>query len=217
MASGAEDWRLNLNYAVCGKHARNAVLAGIAAMSLGIPLAGAQQPATPEAVSPGLCTVPPLSEAELVDIAAAGTPTPEVELPQEAADGEVDAESIEAIEDTVRESVACANANDPLREFALFTDRYLRERFGGENQDDLGHLLAALTRDSDAAAEADQLTLVSVDELRLLEDGRIAASVKTMNARTTFVDTLIFAAVDDRLLIDEVIAGDPPPAATPAN
>jgi hypothetical protein len=170
---------------------------------------------TPEAVSPAFCTVPPLSQSELVDIVAAGTPAPVDELPREATGIEVDDASIAAIEATVRESVACANANAPLRAYALFTDRYLRERFGGENQDDLGHLLAALTRNSDVAKEADQLTLVSIDELRLLDDGRIAASVVTKNARTTFIDTLFFAAAADRWLIDEVIAGDPPLLATP--
>lgn len=190
------------------------MLAALATVAVGAEL-GEAQTATPEAVSPALCVVAPLTESKLVEIVAAGTPTLPEELPMEDPEAEIDDASRAEVMATVRESVACANANDVLRAYALFTNRYLQERFGGENQDDLGHLLVALTRDNDVADDADQLTLVSVDELRLLDDGRIAASVTTMNVQTTFIDTLILANVNDRWLIDEVLAGEPPISATP--
>ena len=122
-----------------------------------------------------------------------------------------------AVTGLIRESIACANANAPLSEFALFTDGYLAERFGGDNQDDLGHLLAALTRHPDAASEADQLSLVSVDDVVALTDGRVEATVTTANATERFTDVIVFANVDDRWLIDAVALGESNETATPTS
>src|SRR3954462_14382964 len=97
----------------------------------------------------------------------------------------------------------------PLSEFALFTDGYLAARFGGDNQDDLGHLLAALTRHPEVATEADRLHLVSVDSVVSLADGRVEATVTTSNSNDKFTDVVVFANVNDVWLIDDVGVGQP--------
>jgi hypothetical protein len=172
----------------------------------------------PETISPDLCTVTPLTDAELVAIVEQA---PEAESVDGAGisleDGEpADDATIDTVNELVRTSVACTNANDPLRSFALFTDRYLQQRFGGDNQDDLGHLLAALTRTPDVTQENDRLTLDGIDNVLLLPDGRVAATVTTSNLNTEFVDVLLLASVDAQWKIDAVQLGEPQPRATPA-
>ena len=121
---------------------------------VGVTVSGIDGVSASEVVSPEDCTVGPISELDLVAIVENGTPAA-AESPKIEASGElVDDEAAEAITAVVRQSVACTNANDPIRAFALFTDRFLLARFGGENQDDLGHLLAALTLEPAFASEA---------------------------------------------------------------
>jgi hypothetical protein len=166
--------------------------------------------ATPEA---NRCSVAPLSADELEEIVANGfepAPTPE------AGDPNVPARDWLPILLAVSESVECANANDPMRSLALYTDRYLAERFSGERgADELGHLLAAATRTPVPAAPEDQLVLLGIDQLVRYGDGRLGVLVTTANADSTFTDLLVFARVDEVLQIDQVVL-DVNEAATPA-
>jgi hypothetical protein len=119
----------------------------------------------------------------------------------------------------VRESVACANANDPLRAMALFTDRYLAERFAGEaGGDELGHLLAAATRKPIPATPSDQLVLLAVTNAIAYEDGRVAVTVITANADAVFTDLVILENTTSGWRIDQVLLdAGANPAATPAD
>jgi hypothetical protein len=186
----------------------------VLAIVIGVTGAGMGSVSASEVVSPEECTVRPITENDLVAIVENGTPTAAVTATVEATGELVDDETAEVITKLVRQSIACTNANDPMRAFALFTDRYLLARFGGDYQDDLGHLLAALTREPDVASETDRLSLDSVATLTALADGRMSAIVTTSNSSATFVDTLIFAQVEDVWLIDDVILG--PTESTPA-
>jgi hypothetical protein len=159
--------------------------------------------ATPEA---NRCSVAPLSADDGFEPA----PTPE------AGDPNVPARDWLPILLAVSESVECANANDPMRSLALYTDRYLAERFSGERgADELGHLLAAATRTPVPAAPEDQLVLLGIDQLVRYGDGRLGVLVTTANADSTFTDLLVFARVDEVLQIDQVVL-DVNEAATPA-
>jgi hypothetical protein len=182
-------------------------LATILAIS---PSAGAE----PEIVPASECTVEPLETAQLVDIVA--SPVAEVSNEAESSPTDVDQATIDEIIAVVRMSVACANANDLLRSFALFSDRYLQERFGSEHPDDLGHGLVAITRESSPAVEADQLALVAVDEVTQLDDTHVTAVVTTANADFTFVDRITFVKLAAGWKIDRVELGTPAPDATPA-
>ena len=92
----------------------------------------------------------------------------------------------------------------------------LQERFGGDNGDDLGHLLAALTRTPDVAAEADRLKLDGVDDVAQLSDGSVVATVSTSNAEALFEDVVLFVQVDGAWKIDAVAPGEPQFRATPS-
>jgi hypothetical protein len=169
----------------------------------------------PETVSPELCSVEPLTEFDLVSIVETAIPVTETDISSDENGSPANDETVAEITDVVRMSVACVNANDPMRSFALFSDSYLQARFGGENEDDLGHLLAAITRNPDVALDADRLTLDSIEDVRAFPDGRVAATVTTSNSANVFVDTLVFAQVSDEWKIDSVILGEPRLRATP--
>jgi hypothetical protein len=177
----------------------------------------AAQTTTPEAIDPQLCAVAPITDTELLEIVSIATPRASSDAPVELTGDEVDQNIADSITDTIRESIACTNANEPMRGFALFTDDYLQARFGGTNQDDLGHLLAAITRQPDVAAESDRLALVSIGDVMELADGRVAATVTTENAKERFVDDVLLKETDGRWLIDEVVTGEPEPRGTPVS
>jgi hypothetical protein len=102
----------------------------------------------------------------------------------------------------VRESVACRNAGDFLRAYALFTDRFLAQLLGPPDAID-PDLIARLTVPPTAVPEPQQLALGSVTEIRRLADGRVGAIVVTQDQTMVYADYLYFAQVDDRWLIDE--------------
>jgi hypothetical protein len=180
-----------------------------------IPAAVGASQATPE---PGLCTVDPLSPNQLTAIVKAGfEPAPRLEKSDQA----LPAQELVAMFDVLTESVACTNANQPMRALALYTDRYLAERFAGqEGEDELGHLLAAATRSANPATLEDQLVLLAVAHPIRYVDGRIGATVTTANVDATFIDQIIFAKTDVGWRIDQVVLGveqHATPAATPGS
>lgn len=97
--------------------------------------------ATPESEH---CTIDPLDPNQLTAIVRAGfEPAPRLEKSDQPAP----ATDLVAMFDVLTESVACTNANQPMRALALYTDRYLAERFSGQQgADELGHLIAASSR-----------------------------------------------------------------------
>lgn len=182
-----------------------AILAAALATLLTFPAEAATLPATPQ---PDACTVAPISIGDLQAIVAGGTPTAATPAPVVKLDDALKAD----IAATVEGSIACTNANQPLRELAYFTNHYLADRFTGAGTDDLGHLAVAVTRSSSPAAGSDRLALISVNQYAVTSDGRISAVVVTANRDQTFTDTLIFAKIDGRWLIDAVGSESPAPA-----
>jgi hypothetical protein len=164
-------------------------------------------PSTPD---PSTCTAAPVTIERLTMLAAEGTPAASLATPVNAP-----APSLDELTATVAGSIACTNANQPLRALAYFTDAYLAARFSGAGADDLGHLTVAVTRNPNVAAPADRLALISISSPTPFGDGRWSAIVTTRNASQTFVDRLVFAFVDGNWLID---AWSPagPESATPA-
>ncbi|HKG24990.1 MAG TPA: hypothetical protein VKB09_05035, partial [Thermomicrobiales bacterium] len=110
------------------------------------------------------CTIDPRAFDAIADLAS--TP-PANSAPPPGGGVPADPETVTAVTETIRMAVACANANDPLRSYALFTDHYLAERFGQEHPDDLGSLYAALSREPTPADEADLLALVEVRDVTM--------------------------------------------------
>jgi hypothetical protein len=165
------------------------------------PAVGAQTAtATPNATDAAACTVQPRAFADIADLAS--TPTASAtSVPGDG--GPAGSEVVAAVTETIRMAVACANANDPLRSFALFTDRYLAERFGSAHPDDLGSLYAALSRQPTPAKEGDLLSLVEVRNVMMPAKNLVVGTVVTENRSARYVDRLVFQRIGDRWLIDQ--------------
>jgi hypothetical protein len=115
---------------------------------------------------------------------------------------------------TVRESIACRNANQMLRAYALFTGPMLTSLFGGPATVDPE--IRALIRQGDELGplpRRQRVALLQISQIALRPDGRIGAIVTTGTADRIFQDYLVFAydAASGRWLIDEavVLASEP--------
>ena len=187
------------------------LMLGVIVLILGLsiaPVRAASDPATPQAT---VCTTAPLSIDALQELVLSGTPmsaTPWTTVALNSSD-------VADIATTIEESVACSNANQPLRALAFFTPAYLIARFSGAGADDLGHLTAAVTRDPAPAVAADRLAVVSIGAPKALIDGRVSVLVTTANSAESFTDVLIFANIDNVWRIDETHTATPQPS-TPA-
>lgn len=163
-----------------------------------------------------ICSVEAISPALLEEIVARGVKgTPLLEETTKP----VLAGDLVAIFEVVTQSVECANANSVLQSLSLYSERYLAERFEGDDGSiELGHLLAAASRDSQPAAPEDLLVLLSVRDAVMYADGRIGINVTTANADATFNDLLILAKTGSEWRIDQVVLGDEAdPPATPTS
>ena len=156
---------------------------------------------------------PPLPPALQTAQAALVTPTP-FALPR----GEpVDAETADSVRDTIRALVACLNSGDERRAFGLYSDDLLFDTYAP--------LIAAgyLTADEiagsfdsgDRLPVEDWITLLSVDRIVRLDDGRVSAVVAADDPTTEGepVPVLFFLVEDgSRWRIDGVIPrGDAEP------
>jgi len=175
--------------------------------------------AVPEAPSADECTIEPRRlpldlETPVAGTEAAASPdvaqgTPTAAVPP----GPVDDDTLDAITDTVRQAIACQNAGEVLREFALYTDAFLVRYFASPDALSERDVATAAADPAPVAAE-EQLAFVELRDARRLDDGRVRAVVVTEGTEGTFTDRLTFAEVDDRWLIDEFVAVAPPPTAT---
>jgi hypothetical protein len=161
--------------------------------------------------SPRDCTIAPRPEPLFppgVGQRTAATPAPIVTAspaPFSPPEGETaDAETIAAVRATVREAVACRNAGDFLRAYALFTQAMIVSLLGGPASIDVT-IRSAIAEKSPPVPRADRLAIIAVDDISLLPDGRIGALVTTRNAQRAYRDYLVFAQNPStgRWLIDE--------------
>lgn len=185
---------------------RCAVLALLPAILLVLAqLPAATTTATPVVPEPDECTVAPRS---LPLPGGAATPTTPEAVATEfvrPTGAQADDATKDAVNATVRQSVACANAGDLLRGLALYTDRFLANQLVGPNgitQQNMALLAATPPATSPAA---NRLTLVAVQDVIQLSDGRVGATVVTRNADGTFEDYLFFAQVNGDWLIDDAV------------
>ena len=172
----------------------------------------AQSSATPAAAE---CTVAPLSGPvwdgiEITEptapVSVAGPFVPPTGSP-------VDDETLAGVSATVAESIACQNAGDVRRTLALFTRDAVRGFFSGPRGFD-AQSVQATAEASPVPVDDDQVVeLVSIDDVVLLEDGFVGATVTTAVGDIEYVDALTFvegSAPDGtaRWLIDGSIAID---------
>lgn len=132
----------------------------------------------------------------------AATPTPFATPDGKAADAEI----VEGITATMQEVVACFNAADLLRAFALFSDDYFRRLIPVEGP--VGEAFTAFL--ASAPAPVTRMDVQSVQDVRVLADGRVGALVVLVDPRAPKSEDegrrfVIFVNDGDRWLIDEVI------------
>lgn len=155
-------------------------------------------PLTP---GPERCRVTPIDYAARSD-SARGTPvaTP---LPLPSLEGStVDADIALAIENVIIEVIACQNAGEPLRAYALYTDVYLGEVLIGLD----GAILTRMATPH-ALDPGDWTTIVAIEDLRQLADGRVYATV-TLDPSLIPVRKMfgfILVRQDNRWLIDDIL------------
>ncbi|HEU5434250.1 MAG TPA: hypothetical protein VFU81_21440 [Thermomicrobiales bacterium] len=194
---------------------RAAVAAATLAASLALPLAlAAAQTGTPTAgpvaPRPEACAVKPRPLPLLppgTPGAAAATPAPIAPLasptPVTAPAGEpADAPTTAAVAATVREAVACRNAGDFRRAYALFTDAMLTRMFGSDETIS-PEIVAAIAEGPQHLPRADRLRIVSIGAVTLDADGRASAVVETQSHDGDFRDLLFFVKGPNGWLIDE--------------
>ena len=117
----------------------------------------------------------------------------------------VDAAVAEAVAATIREAVACRNAGDLPRAYALFTDDLVLDLLGSAETVP-PEIVAALVEPGRRAPRASRLELVAVGPPTPLGDGRVLARVETRSAGVAYVDDLVFREVAGRWLIDDAFA-----------
>jgi hypothetical protein len=153
------------------------------ALPLFPPGVGQQTAATPR---------PLASPASGPVVVAAGTPA--------------DAETVAAVTATVRETLACRNAGDFPRAYALFTQQMLVQLFGGPATVD-PEIQVAVSEKPHRLPREERIGLVSLDQAVILPDGRVGAIVTTATPSRLFRDFLVFAhdPASGRWLIDGVV------------
>ncbi len=168
---------------------------------------------TPDAPLPGLCTAAPLEFDELNAIIERGaaTPTTARATPQAGRDGVVPAgtpaptDVEDAVRAVVREYVACQNAGELLRAYALYTDDYLARLFLRQGLWGRGTYdgLATPMPDDDREPTA----IHDIRDVRVLPDGRTGATVTIVYASIPMPKTFFFTFVEtaDGWAIDDIL------------
>jgi plastocyanin len=163
-------------------------------------------PAAGEVIDPAECQVEPraIEEIEqLVGTASEGADaTPDAAQAGSMEGEDADEATVQAVTQTYRELVACLNAGEFLRIYALYTDDYLRRTLN-DSGIDLEQIQATPAPDRQEAT-----ALVGVSDVRQLAGGRVSARVETTSSPegTASVVQSVLEQVEDRYLIaDETV------------
>ncbi len=175
---------------------------------------------TPPVVpQPAECRVPPRSLADLASLSATpmtveelAPPTPPADLEQAVTADEATTRAVLAV---ARESIACSNAGDLARGFALVSDGYLRRRVIAVAGPFDEAMYAAIATPSPESADR-YITLVSVSQVVVLPDGRaaveiVASDVRTRRSLVVLVETPAGWRIDELIPLED----SPAPAASP--
>jgi hypothetical protein len=172
--------------------------------------ARAQDLGAPTPMSAAACTVEPRSLEYLAALLKAapglirsgmqGTPVATPTLPERGSPA--DAATVGLVTATAREAVACHNAGNFPRLSALYSDHYLVAAWGGAAGANLSDEEIAARIEMLATPipvpEEHQLALVAVEDVRVLPDSRVLATVINSHGQSR----TIFIKSGDRYLIE---------------
>jgi len=163
-------------------------------------------PAAGEVIDPAECQVEPRTTEELqqlVGTASEGTEATPGAVQAASTEGEdADEAAVQAVTQTYRELVACLNAGQFLRVYALYTDDYLRRTLA-DSGIDLEQFQATPEPDP-----RETTALVGVSDVRQLAGGQVTARVETTSSPEGVATVIqsVLEPVGDRLLIaDETV------------
>ena len=154
-------------------------------------------------VAPQACTTTPLSIATIESLVGS-TPAPRI---TEFVSASIDGPTLDAITATTQQLLACTNAMDTLARLGLFSPAYLAAEFGAGLP---AGFVAATSADPTPQPETAWLTLGAIDNLEVLADGRIAATVVVndpagqLGGENVQSARLVFVQQGDQWLIDEM-------------
>jgi hypothetical protein len=174
---------------------------------------GASTPITfPFTPDPATCTVEPRSIDSIIDVV--GTPVPgaaQVEATPAAAmvvpEGtKADDATSKSVTSTIVQLFACTNAGDFMRVYAYFTDGFLQQFFVGTPLSD--DVLAFITATPQPLPEDQLRIIVSIGDVRMLDDGRAAVEVvvdEPGNPRREKDSDVVLVKSGDTWLIDQEV------------
>ena len=185
-----------------------AVVAVLATMLFAHPAVIAQDATPPagEVIDPAECQVEPRAIEEIHQLV--GTAGEEADATPDAAQAgsmqgeEADEATVQAVTQTYRQLVACLNAGEFLRVYALYTDDYLRRTLADSGID------PAQFQATPAADQQEMTALVGVSDVRQLAGGQVTARVETTSSPEGAASVIqsVLEQVGDRLLIaDETV------------
>ena len=187
------------------------------------PFPGAVALASPEVPLPTECQIAPRTLADLTVLPATpmaleelAAPTPPADLAQAIPADEATTQAILAV---IRESIACSNAGDLLRNFALFTDGYVRRRVISVSGPIDQATYDAIASPRPVAPDR-YIRIVGVGKVLLLPGGRaaveiVASDVRTRRSLILLVQTPAGWKIDELIPLEDSPAPATPPA-TPA-
>ena len=163
-------------------------------------------PAAGEVIDPAECQVEPRTTEEIQQlVGAAGEGTEATPGAAEAGSmqgEEADEATVQAVTQTYRELVACLNAGEFLRVYALYTDDYLRRTLTDRGID------PEQLQATPAPDQQEMAALAGVSDVRQLAGGQVTARVETISVPdgVSTVIQSVLEPVEDRLLIaDEAV------------
>lgn len=165
----------------------------------------------------------PLSDFRLLTEELTPTPSDQAATPiaaSPAVTGQpvTDRHIIAAVTTTVRRQVACLNAGDFARVTALYSDEAFLRSFSGPGADASDEVLESLLAPSPVPPDQ-RLHLPSIENIRLLPDGRVTAEIVSTTASITseLRQRAAFVPSDGGYLIDRVttVSRSDATAATP--
>jgi len=202
------------------------LVAVIMALGIGVQTVAAQE-ATPETLGAESCTVEPI-DAETYNAAILASIPPLFYATEFPEGNPADAETVTAVTDVIRQSIACTNVNDLGRLLAVIDPAYAPTLLGvpyGEVPEAIEAAAAASLSADPATPLVDDVdqgalvsSLLSVGDVLVLEDGRVAAFVTIQREGFPAADVTIYLtdhATLGRWVISEYVFHDMSPLGTP--
>ena len=203
------------------------VLFGLIAVLIWSPVASAQNDGTPAPLGAAECTVDPIDPDTYSAAIAAATPAPP--LPVMATGTPADADTVTAVTDTMRQSIACTNAGDLGRLLALIDPSYAPTLLGVPNNQ-VDAAVAAAAESSQIGASSTPLvddldntslqsTLLSISDVQVLPEtffnGQVSLQVVISRPGISVVTATVYLRQEgDRYVITNYVYQTGP--ATPA-